>query len=81
MRIELKGIVWYWKDGHELVDLVVAEGDSLTYRKHRVSSDQQVNRGKIVGFLTEMYGVKPGDIIWPSHIEAKVGDVVMSLAL
>ena len=66
--IELRGIIRVQDSGHENVDLVVTEGVSAIYVKHRLGVDIKVNRGRIITFLGNLYGVPPGDIVWPSHI-------------
>lgn len=66
--IELKGIIQYSDKGRQLVDVVVAEGDSAAHVRHRVGVDIEVSRGKILNFLASMYDVRPGDIVWPDHI-------------
>jgi len=81
MKIELKGVVQYYDNGHKCVDVVVVEDEPYNYKRHRVGVDVKVNPGKIRRFLAAMYDVPPGDIVWPPHIKAKDSDVGTSLAL
>lgn len=67
--IELRGIIQASDNGHELVDLVVTEHRPDKYKRHHMGVDVQVNRGKIITFLGDLYGVPPGEIVWPAHIE------------
>jgi len=69
MLIELKGIVQYYDQGHKYVDVVVTEDQDVKREKHRVGVDIDVSHGKIITFLSELYGVTPGDIVWPGHIK------------
>jgi len=69
MLIELKGIVQYYDEGHKYVDVVVTEDQAVKRERHRVGVDIEVNHGKIITFLSELYGVTPGDIVWPGHIK------------
>lgn len=71
--ITLRGIIKSKNNGHELVELVVTENRPDKYAKHRMGVDVKINRGKIITFLGEIYGVPPGEIVWPSHIELKTG--------
>ncbi|MBA7494514.1 hypothetical protein ES702_05090 [subsurface metagenome] len=68
VRIELRGIIVHRNGGHKYVDLVVTEDRPDKYRKHRMGVDIKLNRGKINTFLSGVYGIKPGDIVWPGHI-------------
>jgi len=69
MLIELKGIVQYYDQGHKYVDVVVNEDQAVKREKHQVGVDIDVSHGKIITFLSEFYGVPPGDIVWPAHIK------------
>ena len=73
--IEVKGIVKYERDGHKHVDVMVAEDPHSGYVTHEVGVDVKVNRGKILTFLAALYGVQPGDIVWPDHIVLREGDI------
>ena len=67
--IELRGVIISRDNGHELVDLVVTENAPDKYKRHRLGIDIKVNRGRILTFLGGLYGVPPGAIVWPGHIE------------
>lgn len=69
MIIELHGIIQYYDNGHEYVDLVVNEDNAAQANKVRMGVDIDLNRGKILTFLAAMYGVQPGAIVWPDHIK------------
>jgi len=71
--IELRGIIRYRDNVHELVDLVVAEHRPDKYKRHHMGVDIKPNRGRIITFLGKLYNVPPGDIVWPDHIELKTG--------
>jgi len=71
--IELKGVIQYYDQGHKLVDVVVSEAKESPHRRHRVGVDIKVNRGKIITFLAGIYGIDPGGIVWPDHIDLKSG--------
>ena len=67
--IELRGIIQVKNDGHTEVFVVVTEHSSDKYKRHRLGIDIKVNRGRILTFLGGLYGVPPGAIVWPGHIE------------
>lgn len=69
--IELRGIIKSQNHGHERVELVVQNGRPDRYEKHLMGVDIAPNRGRIITFLASMYDVKPGDIVWPDHIDLK----------
>jgi len=69
MLIELKGIVQCYDLGHKYVEVVVFEDQDVKSRRHLVGVDIEVSHGKIITFLSELYGVPPGDIVWPGHIK------------
>lgn len=69
--IELRGIIQSKKKGHTETSLVVTENRPDKYKRHFMGVDIKLNRGKIITFLGAMYGVKPGEIAWPDHIELK----------
>jgi len=81
MKIELKGIVQYYDQGHKYLEVVVAEGPSQANVKHRVGVDIEASRGKIIAFLAAMYDVKPGDIVWPRHIKVPDNEIGTSPSL
>lgn len=81
MKIEIKGIVQYYDQGHKCVDVVVAEDEPYNYKRHRVAVDEHANRGMILMFLATMYDVKPSAIVWPRHIRVVVSDIEESPAL
>lgn len=81
MKIELKGIIQYWDNGHKHVQLVVADDSHVQHVVHNVGIDVKVNRGMILKFLSAIYDVTSADIVWPDHIMAKEGDKQMSLTL
>ena len=68
MRIELRGIVRYRDLGHEHVAVVVIEDRPDNYAQHRLGVDIKVNRGTIIKFLADLYGIPRGEIVWPEHI-------------
>lgn len=72
MRIELRGIIQSKDEGHTNVDLIVTEGRADKYKRHRLGVDIKSNRGNIITFLAGFYGVPPGEIVWPDHIELPI---------
>lgn len=71
--VEIKGIIQYYEQGEKYVDVIVSEGKDVPNSRHRVGVDIKVNRGKIITFLVGIYGISPGEIAWPAHIELKPG--------
>ena len=71
--IEVKGIVKYERDGHNHVDVLVAEDPNSGYVTHQVGVDIEVSYSMILTFLSAMYDVLPGDIVWPDHIQTETG--------
>lgn len=69
MLVALHGIVTFYDNGHEYVDLVVTEDNEVQAIKVRMGVDIELNRGKILTFLSALYGIKPGEIVWPVHIK------------
>ncbi len=67
--IELRGIIQAGNNGHTEVFVVVTEHVPDKYKRHRLGIDIKVNRGRILTFLGGLYGVPPGAIVWPAHIE------------
>lgn len=68
MVIELRGIMKKSDKEHHYVDVLVTVDRPDIYRRHRVGVDIDFNRGRIRRFLSELYGVPPGQIVWPEHI-------------
>ncbi len=68
--IEVKGIVKYERHGHNHVDVIVAEDPHSPHFTHHIGVDIDVSRGKILTFLSSMYGIKPAEIVWPAYIKA-----------
>lgn len=68
--IELKGIIQSYDQGQKQVQVVVKDDSHVQHVVHQVGVDIEVNRGKILTFLASMYGIPPGQIVWPEHIEA-----------
>lgn len=73
--IELRGVIQSRDNGQELVDLVVTEHRPDNYKRHHMGIDIKPNRGKIITFLAGIYGIPPGEIVWPDHIELRKGAV------
>lgn len=81
MKIELRGIVQNYHLGHTHVDLVVTEDSPDHYVTHQMGVDIKVNRGKVLMFLAGIYGIRPGEIVWPDHIRLTEEEDSMSLPL
>lgn len=71
--VAINGVIEYWDLGHRHVDVVVTSGNTGRQTTHEVGVDEKPNRGKIITFLGTFYGVPPGDILWPAHIELETG--------
>lgn len=69
--VELRGIIVNRDNEHTNTLLVVTEGSPDKYARHSMGIDIELNRGRIITFLAAMYGVPPGQIVWPDHIELK----------
>lgn len=70
MKVHLRGIIQTQDEGHRHVHVVVTEDGPFVSQKHEVGIDIDVNRGRIITFLSGLYGVPPGEIDWPEHISA-----------
>lgn len=68
MVIELRGIMQKNDQGHKYVDVLVTVDSPDRYMRHRVGVDIDLNKGRIRRFLSDLYGVPPGHIVWPEHI-------------
>lgn len=68
MNISLCGVVQHYDNGHKHVEVVVNEDSHVQHVVHEVGIDIKVNRGTILTFLAGLYGVPPGQIVWPDHI-------------
>lgn len=75
MEIVLRAIEVVSVGGQKHVNVVVAVGNASNYKKHHVGVDINVNRGRIITFLSTMYSIPPGEIHWPSHIVLGQGDI------
>lgn len=71
MDIAVRGVIQTVEEGHDHVDVVVCEGAPYLVTKHQMGVDVKVNKGKILTFLSAMYGIPPGKIGWPEHIILK----------
>lgn len=71
MRVEVRGIIQFYNMGQKHVEVMVTEDRPDNYVIHPVGVDINVNKGKILVFLSALYGVKPGEIVWPAHIRLK----------
>lgn len=67
--IEVRGVISYQDSGHTVTDIVVTEHRHDKYKEHRMGIDVKPNKGKIQVFLGGVYGIPPGDVSWPEHIE------------
>lgn len=72
--IELKGVIQYHHEDHKHVHLVVEVDRTYQNERHVMGVDIDINRGKIITFLSGVYGIPPSEIVWPGHIILKEGD-------
>lgn len=66
--IELRGIIRAQVNGHTRAELVVTEHRPDKYKRHFMGVDIKLNRGRIITFLGQAYGIEPSAIVWPEHI-------------
>lgn len=71
--LEVKGIIHYRRAGRKYINIVVVADRPHKLVSHPFGVDVKVDRGRIITFLASMYSVRPGDIVWPSHIEPEFG--------
>ena len=69
MGIELRGIQVVSRHGHKHCSVVVTKDHADMYVNHKVGVDINVNRGKILTFLGNFYGMEPGHVAWPHHVK------------
>lgn len=74
MDIAVRGIVQTAENGHNHVAVVVTEGAPYLVKTQQMGVDVKVSKGKILTFLSELYGITPGKIVWPDHIRLKDDD-------
>jgi len=67
--IELRGIIIDNPQGIRQVRLVTRSGRGDDYETLEFPASLPLNRGQIIKFLGDHYGIEPGKIIWPSHIK------------
>jgi len=66
--IELKGVIIFRHLDHSHASVVVSIDGKPKHERHEMGIDIEVNKGRIQTYLADLYGVKPGDIVWPGHI-------------
>lgn len=66
--VELRGIEIRWEAGDKVVAAVVRTEYPDIYEKHELFRNRPVNRGRVRTALGSIYGVPPGQIVWPKHI-------------
>lgn len=71
MLVELRGIIQYYDTGKKHVELVVKLGSAVAPVKVEMGVDVKVNHGRVTTFLSDLYGIPPGKIVWPEHITVK----------
>lgn len=69
MEVRLRGIVQHYDGGHRYVDVVVTKEHRDIYKRHRMGVDIKVNRGRVKTFIGGLYGIEPGHVVWPHHVE------------
>lgn len=69
LMIELRGIEVYWDNGDKVIEVVVRTQYPDIFEKKELYRNKSVNRGRINTSLGNIYGVPPGQIVWPAHIE------------
>lgn len=81
MKIQLRGIIQFHRDGKMYVDLVIKKKTAVNAVKVRMGVDIKLNRGKILTFLAEQYDALPGEIDWPEYITIDGKEIIRSLPL
>lgn len=71
MSIELRGIELRHDGMDKIVSAIVQVDYPENYEKHELFRNKAVNRGRILTALGAIYGIDPGQIVWPRHIKAK----------
>lgn len=71
MSIELRGIEVYRDGPDKVVKAVVLNSLAEVYEKKELFRNKEVNRGRILTALAAIYGIDPGQIVWPRHIKVK----------
>jgi len=67
--IELRAIITFISAGTPRVSLVTRSERGDDYETLEFPASLPLNRGQIIKFLGDHYGIEPGKIIWPSHIK------------
>ena len=67
--IELRGIIINSPVGVCQVRLITRSERGDDYETLEFPANLPLNRGQIIKFLGDHYGIEPGKIIWPSHIK------------
>lgn len=71
VSIELRGIEVTRTVGDVVVSAIVRTEYPDIYEKNELFRNEVVNRGRILTALSEVYGIHPGQIVWPRHIKVK----------
>jgi len=67
--IELRGIAIDSPEGVRRVRLTIRSERGDDYETLEFPASLLLNRGQIIKFLGDHYGIEPGKIVWPSHVK------------
>ena len=66
--ITLRAVILRKYGDHEIAEVVVTVDSPHNYETHQVGVDIQLNRGKVITFIGGIYGIPPGEVVWPEHV-------------
>ena len=69
--VTLKGIIQYRDKGVTKTEIVVTVDRGDNYKYTEFNEHVPVNAGTIRAEAARAFGGKPGDMIWPPHIEVQ----------
>ncbi len=69
--IELRCIEIVQDGSDKVVSAVVQNEFPEVHEKNELFRNEVVNRGRVLTALAAIYGIDPGQIVWPRHIKVK----------
>jgi len=67
--IELRAIIIDYPGSNKRIRLLTRSERGDDYETLEFPASLPLNRGQIIKFLGDHYGIEPGKIIWPAHIK------------
>lgn len=71
MKVEIRGIIQWHKDGHKKTRIVFRRDDRHGRRSMMLPDDVKINRGRVVEELGRFVKSKTSDILIPRHIRTE----------